>query len=223
MKRVVIACQTVEKELRRVLPEDVGLEVLEQGLHRTPQKLKESLQQAIDSIDADEILLGYGLCGNGVVGLRSARARLVVPKVDDCIALLLGSFERYIEEFRREPGTYWFSAGWIEHGSDPYKEYLRSVEKWDEETARWVAGEMMKGYRRAVLIDTDACPVDQLRSYSQNFAHFFDLAYREMEGGDGLLEALVTPAVRDSRFVVVEPGEEITAEMFQAALGTVNG
>jgi methylenetetrahydrofolate reductase (NADPH) len=218
LRRAAIACKAIEGELRLVLPADVELRALEQGLHRTPPKLRESLQQEIDSIDADEILMGYGLCGNGIVGLRSNRARLVVPAVDDCISMLLGSFQRYKEEFLKEPGTYWLSQGWIEHSEDPYKEYLRCLDKYGEETALWVAGEMMKGYTRLALIDTGTCPISDLRDYARTFASFFNLEYMEMKGSDSLFRSLISRELNGHHFVVVEPGQEITQEMFGTPL-----
>ncbi len=218
MRRAAIVCKAIENEVRLVLPPDVELRCLEQGLHRTPPKLKESLQQEIDSLDADEVLMGYGLCGNGVVGLRSARARLIVPAVDDCISMLLGSFERYKEEFLKEPGTYWLSQGWIENSDDPYKEYLRCVDKYGEETAQWVAGEMMKGYHRVALIDTGTCPMSQLRGYARTFASFFHLDYVEMKGSDSMFRSLLAEERNGHHFVVVEPGQEITQEMFGTPL-----
>jgi hypothetical protein len=223
MKRAILACKTIEAELRPLLPPDVEFRALDQSLHRTPEKLRESLQAEIDSLDAGEILLGYGLCGTGVIGLRSARARLVVPRVDDCIALLLGSLERYREEFAREPGTYWLSNGWIENAKDPFQEYQRCVEKWGEDTARWVAAEMMKGYRRLTLIDTGACPMANLRGYAREFADFFRLDITEMAGTDDLLRAIASPERGDNRLVFVEPGQEITMDMFLPALGTTYG
>ncbi|HEX2922996.1 MAG TPA: DUF1638 domain-containing protein [Chloroflexota bacterium] len=218
MRRAAIVCKAIEAEVRRVLPSGIEFRVLEQGLHRTPPKLKESLQQEIDSLDVDEILMGYGLCGNGVVGLHSSRARLVLPAVDDCISMLLGSFQRYKEEFLKEPGTYWLSHGWIEHSEDPYKEYLRCVDKYGEETARWVAGEMMKGYNRLALIDTGVCPLADLRRYAHTFASFFDLEYTEMKGSDSLFRSLISRELNGHHFVVVEPGQEITQEMFGTPL-----
>ncbi len=223
MKLAVIGCKVMELELRPLLPPDVEYRVMEQGLHRSPKLLRENLQAEIDSIDADEILLAYGQCGNGVVGLCSSRARLVVPKSDDCIALLLGSFDHYRQEVEKEPGTYWFSHGWIEESKDPYKEYLRCAEKYGEETARWVADECMKGYHRVVVIDTGVCPTSQLREYGQQFAKFFNLDYTEIVGSDAFFQQLLSSEKRDGQFVVVEPGETITSEMFPSALGSVNG
>jgi len=42
----------------------------------------------------------------------------VVPRAHDCITLLLGSKERYAKLFGERPGTYWYSAGWLEIGKD---------------------------------------------------------------------------------------------------------
>ncbi len=206
-----------------MLPPRVEIRSLEQGLHSHPDHLRETLQQEIDATDADEILLAYGLCGKGVVGLRSVSARLVVPRVDDCISVLLGSYERYRAEFDREPGTYWLSHGWIEHAQDPYKEYQRVREKYDDETARWVASETMKGYHRLVLLETSACPLADLRPYAREFAEFFGLAYDEMQGTSDLLASLVAHCHPHDQFVVVEPGEMITEEMFFPSVGLPNG
>lgn len=219
MRRAAIVCAAIADEIRLVLPPDIELKSLEQGLHRTPAKLKEILQQEIDSLDVDEIILGYALCSNSTLGLRSRKARLIVPAVDDCISLLLGSFDRYRAEFDREPGTYWLSQGWIERSNDPYKEYLRCVDKYGKETARWISDETMKSYHRTVLIDTGTCPLAQLRDYAQTFASFFNLEYREMQGGDGLFRSLVSREPDSRHFIVVEPGQEITIEMFNARMG----
>lgn len=223
MRRIILVCKAIEEEVRKVVPEGVEVRSLEQGLHRHPDHLRETLQQEIDSIDADEILLGYGECGRGVVGLKSKTARLVVPRVDDCIAMLLGSYERYKEEFNKEPGTYWLSQGWIEHSQDPLKEYDRVREKYDDETARWVAHETMKGYHRTALIATAACPVSRLQPYAKRFSEFFELEYQEMEGTDGIFTALMGPEYSSEDFVIVGPGEEITEEMFLPTAGLPNG
>ncbi len=82
---LVIACATVIEEMLPLLPPDVGHRVLDFGLHTDPAKLRQTLQQTIDEVDpaVDTIILGYGLCSQGVIGLRSAHARLVVPRGHD--------------------------------------------------------------------------------------------------------------------------------------------
>ena len=47
------------------------------------------------------ILLGYGLCGNGLDGLSARHTRLVLPRAHDCIGLLMGGTAGAAEGERR--------------------------------------------------------------------------------------------------------------------------
>jgi hypothetical protein len=61
------------------------------------------IQESIDRVDParhEAVLLGYGLCNNGVVGLH-APVPLVISRAHDCITLLLGSRERYNHSSQR--------------------------------------------------------------------------------------------------------------------------
>lgn len=112
-RRLVIACATVIEEMSPFLPENVSSETLDFGLHLQPNHLKKALQEKIDraSLHADVLLLGYGLCSLAVVGLRATTAHLVIPRVDDCIAIFLGSCNAYREQTQKEPGTYYLTKG----------------------------------------------------------------------------------------------------------------
>ena len=64
------------------------------------------IQEAVDRTPEgvyEAILLGYGLCGNGLDGLTARHTRLVLPRAHDCIALLMGSRERYQAYFEAQP------------------------------------------------------------------------------------------------------------------------
>ena len=128
-KRRVIACATVIEEMLAFLPEDLPYEVLDFGLHLRPQNLKNVLQAKIEeaSQNADVLLLGYGLCSMAIVGLKAATATLVIPRVDDCIAIFLGSGEAYKQQAKKEPGTYYLTKGWIEVGA-PCRSRKRTID-----------------------------------------------------------------------------------------------
>jgi hypothetical protein len=210
----VIACATVAEELEPLLPPQVECEVLEFGLHVHPDKLRETLQARIDaSRDATTILLGYGLCSGGAAGLVSGRARLVVPRVDDCIGLFLGSRAEYLRQFREHPGTYYLTKGWIECGDTPLTEYEKMVAKYGEETARWLSREALKHYTRIALIDTGQYELDRYRGYSQRVAELYELRFEEIPGSLSLLRQFASGSWGDD-FVVVEPGQAVAQEMF---------
>jgi hypothetical protein len=111
----VIACATVIEQVLPLLPGNMTYEVLDFGLHLNPKNLHDALQRTIDTAGAetDTVILGYGLCSRAVVGLKPAHCSLVVPRVDDCIAIFLGSQSAYKRQSSREPGTYYLTKGWI--------------------------------------------------------------------------------------------------------------
>ena len=97
----LIACAAVIEEMLPFMPPRMSYEVLDFGLHTNPKSLKRALQNAINSSapDIETILLGYGLCSQAVVGLRSGSRTLIIPRVDDCIAIFLGSAAEYQKQY----------------------------------------------------------------------------------------------------------------------------
>ncbi|MBN1286708.1 MAG: DUF1638 domain-containing protein [Anaerolineae bacterium] len=217
-KTKIIACATVIEEMLPLLPPDIGYEVLDFGLHLRPQSLKKALQDAIDKAgeEADTVILGYGLCSMAVVGLTATNCTLVVPRVDDCIAIFLGSCAAYNEQVRQEPGTYYLTKGWIEVGDTLLDEYNRTVEQFGEEQARRIMGIMLKNYKRLVYIDTGAQDQARYQAYARRVAEQFSLRYEEIAGSNDLVKkTLFGPW--NSDFVVAAPGQTITYLDFKAA------
>ncbi len=122
----IIACGVLAHDLRHVaerLPVETTMEFLPGGLHARPDELRRRLQQRIDQASARfrgrRIVVGYGVCGLGTVGIHARNVALAVPRVNDCIALFLGSDAAYREQFGRYPGTYYVSAGWVDEKTGP--------------------------------------------------------------------------------------------------------
>ena len=207
----VIACATVIEEMQAHLPPGVETHVLDFGLHVHPRELKRVLQETVNRVGpgVDTILLGYGLCSMAVVGLQATDCTLVVPKVDDCIAIFLGSGVAYRQQARKEPGTYYLTKGWIEAGDSPFEEYDRLVEQYGEKKARWLMDQMLKNYTRLALINTGQYEVERYREYSRCTAARFGLRYEEIAGSDDLVKKLLH-GPRDEEFIVAPPGHTIT-------------
>jgi hypothetical protein len=207
----VIACATVIEEMLPLMPPGVDYRVLDFGLHVNPEALKHALQEAIDAwaTSAEMILLGYGLCSQAVVGLRAKDCTLVVPKVDDCIAIFLGSGKAYRAQSRAEPGTYYLTKGWIEAGDSPFNEYDSLVEQYGEEKAQWLMGKILKNYTRLALINTGQYELERYRDYSRRTAGRFGLRYEEIPGSNTLIKKMLH-GPWDDEFVVARPGETIS-------------
>ena len=207
----VIACATVIEEMLPLLPPGMDYRVLDFGLHVNPEALRRALQEAIDASAtlAEMILLGYGLCSQAVVGLRANDCTLVVPKVDDCIAIFLGSGKAYKAQSRAEPGTYYLTKGWIEAGDSPFDEYDSLVEQYGEEKARRLMGKILKNYTRLALINTGQYELERYRDYSRRMAERFRLRYEEIPGSNTLMKKMLY-GPWDDEFVVARPGETIS-------------
>ncbi len=217
MNYLVIACNIMKDELLRVETNGVSFVFLEQSLHRTPQKMKEVLQQEVDKADAawagDTIVLAYGLCSNGIVGVKSNRHSLVVPRAHDCISLFLGSPDRYLEEHRKEPGTYYLTKGWIEEGKSPLGILREYTEKYGKETAEWVIREELKNYTRILLVDMGGDVLETHREHARENARFLNLRYEEIKGSLEYFQKMLEGAW-DKDFIILKPGEEVKQEMF---------
>lgn len=207
----VIACATVIEEMLPFMPAGMAYEVLDFGLHLSPGKLKEKLQEAVDaSCNAfDTILLGYGLCSMAVIGLQSRQCRLVMPRVDDCIAIFLGSCQAYLEQSRKEPGTYYLTKGWIEAADTPFDEYERLVTQYGKLRADWVMNAMLKHYTRLVYIDTGQAEKSAYIDYARKTADQFNLRFEELSGSNALVLKLLN-GNWDHEILVIEPEKTIT-------------
>ncbi|MBN1137640.1 MAG: DUF1638 domain-containing protein [Anaerolineae bacterium] len=212
----VLACATVMEEMLPHLPAGVSAQVLDFGLHINAAKLKRALQDAIDDAagTADTIILGYALCSMAVIGLRANNCTLVVPRVDDCIAIFLGSSHAYKQQSRAEPGTYYLTKGWLEVGDTPFDDYDRLAEKYGPQKAEWVIRQMIRHYTRLALIDTGRqSDLDRYREQARCLAERWSLRFEEIQGADALVRQMLFGPWDDS-FVVVPPGETIRYEHF---------
>ena len=63
----------------------VRFEFLETGLHRTPDKMPQAIQEKIFQVEelSSYVVLGYGLCGNGIVGIKAGKRPLIIPRTHD--------------------------------------------------------------------------------------------------------------------------------------------
>lgn len=214
-RTLVMACATVIEEMLPLLPEGMQYQVFDFGLHVYPKKLRQTLQEAIDVVSGqyETIILGYGLCSQAIVGITANGCRLVVPRVDDCIAIFLGSRTAYDNQCRAEPGTYYLTKGWIEVGDTPFSEHERTVERFGQERAEYIYKMMMRNYKRLALINTGQYEMEKYREYTRRTAIQFGLRYEEIEGADSLVKKMIF-GPWDDEFVVIESGETFQMQQF---------
>lgn len=221
---VVIACRVLQDLLTRLMPERLAKQVIytDYGLHRHTSRLNETVQDAIASIEEPRLVaLGYGLCGDGLNGIKAGKHTLLIPRADDCITLLLGSHQAYMREFEAVPGTYYLSKGWLESDCHPAKEYEEYVEKYGPENAAMIMDMQYQHCERLVFVAHTQADLDKYRPLAQEVARYCErwgMRYEEILGSDAYVRRLVEAAAAldkaDESLLVIPPGGEIRQEQF---------
>ena len=230
---VIIACRVFQSLLTQLLPDNLQgvVQYLDYGLHVHPKSLTTELQKSIDDISQPSLVVfGYGLCGNGLEGLKSKVHTLLIPRTDDCIALLLGSSEAYQQVFTSEPGTYYLTKGWLEGGSNPLQEYREYIERFGVEKSEMIMDLQYKNYTRLMFV---AHSQEELNTYQDQvkpvaeYCRQWGMRYEERIGDDGYIRNLIKMTVAfaendgfdqitgyENDFVVVKPGDIVQQSAF---------
>jgi len=237
----LIACEILFREIcfcaarcRNI----VDITFLEKGLHDIGEcKMSAKLQAEIDKVDAgayDAIVLGYGLCNNGIRGLH-AEIPLVVPRAHDCITLLLGSKERYQAYFNAHPGTYFASTGWLERDKPSMdneasttsqlgmnKTYEDYVAEYGEENAQYfmeVLGDWTRHYDRLAYIDMHIGDFEHYAAETKQRAKERGWEFERIDGSTDLLMRLLDGEWNEEDFLVLEPGRRVIATTDEHVIG----
>ena len=233
MNIAVITCDVITEEIRhfcKEIPQVKELIIVEQGLHSTPDLLRERLQETVNKVEEnmeiDTIVLGYGLCSRGIEGVSAQRCKMVVTRAHDCITLLLGSKERYAQYIQDHPGTYWYSAGWNRCHVPPGKErhdtaHKNYVEQYGEENADYLMEmeqDWMRAYSRAAFVNLGVTPTEADIAYTKQCADWLGWEFAAENGDPKLLSDLLSGNWDNERFLVLQPGETVRFTADEAIL-----
>ena len=218
-KLVLVACRVMEPELEAAggNAHSVEIRYLDQGLHRTPQNMAAAIQEQIDqaAAHASRIVVGYGLCSNGIVGVTARQQGLYLPHCHDCIAFFMGSHRAYLKAFEARPGTYYLTPGWVAEKKDPLgiidEDYTQRLGR---KTALWVMEEELKHYTHITLINTGAGNIESLRERAKENARVLNKHYEEIQGSLDFFKKLIRGPYASGDFLFLKPGHKITQEMY---------
>jgi hypothetical protein len=232
----VIACKILQRQLAYVLPScpnALDITFLRQDLHDTPRLLTKALQEEIDAIESgccqhtnrertyplEAILLGYGLCSNALVGLKSRRLPLVIPRAHDCTTLFMGSKERYSAYFHETKGSFFYTRSWLELGAAPEasgleRKRIEYMDKFqDEDTVDYLMEmeeAMLKQYQSITYISWPGMEDGWGLQEAARIARERSWQLHTYPGSPSLLSAFVNGSWKEEDFLLLQPGERLT-------------
>ena len=240
---LLIGCPIFQREIERLAAATrnaVTLHWLEIGLHERPASaLRDALQAALDAADPgqfDAVLLAYGLCNRGIIGLTATSLPVVIPRAHDCLGVLLGSTRRYLDQLESEPGTYFQSAGWLEQARlnrelgqpaftlGPASSFSRAslAEKYGEENADFLLEQltgMTSHYERLAFIDTPVPEAGTWEGVARDIAAERGWRFERLPGDLGWLRRLLDGEWSEDEFQLLKPGERVAARSDDRLIG----
>jgi hypothetical protein len=231
----LIACQVFQREIEVIaaeVPTALTVHSLEIGLHDGPaEPLCAALQAAIDAVhtsNCDAIGVAYGLCNRGILGLQARALPVVIPQFHDCIGMLMGDTDRYLAELQAHPGTYFQSAGWIEHlpadrlireQSIPLANGMRMtrdelVARYGQDNADYLLEQYTNAQNQYVRLAYIATPVPQSEDREERAAEIAKKkgwTFARVQGDIGMLRRMLSGDWNDTEFLNLQPGQRVVA------------
>ena len=212
---VILTCSSLERYVKRAqekMHTNYPIIVIDRIYHVEPATMKTVIWQELEKRKRkpDTILAAMGFCG-GVWDQVRAQVRTVIPRVDDCVSLLLATDDRYIPN-RKESGHLYLYEDEPEKFSvlsllKDYRKASKEFQGLDEETLfhMW-----FDQYYFLDIIDTgyNDCYELAYAEQAQKNADMIHAALDYVQGSNRILEKLVSGEL-DEQFLVAEHGHLI--------------
>jgi hypothetical protein len=220
----VLACEVLEREIAlyaKGAEHIAEVRCFEIGLHDQPDKLRAILQENIKAVDArndiEAVVLAYGLCGRGTVGLRPLRHKLVIPRAHDCITLFMGSKEAYAEHHRRCPTCYYYTPGWNRSRRVPGADQLEKMRaelavKFDPDDVEYLVKAEMDQWAlhdTATYLDLGTDDAATEAEYARKCASWLGWKFEYLRGDATLLRDMLGGNWDEKRFQIIKPGMQL--------------
>ena len=216
MSTVIIVCDAMLLHLNAA-QEKMGTNLpvveIDRRLHAVPGDMRAVIQEELEKLppEYDTALLAMGFCGGALDNIVSDR-RLVIPRVDDCITLLLHTDETWhanlkvCRHFYFRDNDEYFNVQAI---------YQRLIDQYGEKKGGRVFKAYFASYTNGDIIET-GCYDAHDPDYISDVQRQSDMIHSELNfvpGSNIIFEKLVSGRW-DEQFVVAEPGTKLCNNLF---------
>ncbi len=212
---VILSCSSLKdyvEEAQRKAGTDIPVIYVSKLYHRDPNEMREHILEKLSKLPegTDTVLVSMGYCGGSWEGVECS-CRLVIPKIDDCVSIVLQLGDEPVSNLKT-------SGHFYVRDKDPSKESIKAIfdhmaagQDLNESTIETYHKHWQDMFREIDIIDT---PINDSRSreYYDKVkvdADWLDAKLEYVYGGTHLLEKLFS-GDWDEQFLIVEPGKKIT-------------
>ncbi len=212
-RNIILVCKNLRFHLEKAqetMHTDIPVIELDTSLHKEPSKMREKILEEIGKIPAeyDTILAAMGFCGGSWRDVPLDR-RLVIPRMDDCITMLLTT-DDIPKPNRKIPGCMYLTDNRDEQMTIPG--IRRSlIAQCGEKKGERVFRLYFKYYTRIGIVDTgfyDSYSPD-FQELAEESAGLINGTVEHVPGSNRVLEKLVS-GCWDEQFYVLEPGQTVS-------------
>lgn len=168
----------------------------------------------------ETVLVAMGYCGGPWNHIPLSR-RVVIPKVDDCITLLLHTDDTPHGNLKEAGHMYFRDCDTGAYSIEGMKEEI--CRTYGMEFGTSIFGSWFQNYTNADIIDTGVydCYSEEYVTEAQKNADLIRCSLGYVEGSNRILEKLVS-GQWDAQFIVLESGQEMTEQDFGLSTQDIN-
>lgn len=212
MSTVILACSTLQEYVeaaQKKMKTTYPVIFLDKKYHVNPKDMQKHIKETMNTIgsEVDTVLVAMGFCGGSWADLCFDK-RIIIPRVDDCVTILLHTDDTWYANKKETGHLYSISeepAGFSTIVM--YEELLKKHEQWEADILfdMW-----FHNYSYLDIVDTGLfdCYNEQFVERMQEDADLIHCTLDFVEGSNYLLEKLVSGRW-DQQFLVVEAGRLI--------------
>lgn len=217
MNPVILSCQSLEVYVdaaQKAVGVDYPCVWLDRKYHYEPSVMREHVLETLAALpkEYDTVLVAMGFCGGSWDNVRADR-RIVLPRVDDCVSLLLHTDDCYHPNLKQFGHMYLLDADPDKFSPERLFQDLCAKHGHDRATVTfdtWFAN-----YRFLDIIDTGMadCYSEAFVEQAQRSADLIHCDLDYVSGSNRLLEKLLS-GQWDEQFLVAEPNHTIAHRDF---------
>lgn len=215
MSKIVLACGSLAdyvKAAQEKMKTSYPVIYLNREFHKDPELMKRHITETINKMPGsfETVLVAMGYCGGSWEG-QSFNRRIVIPRVDDCVTLLLHDGDQYNPDLKQKGHLYMKDKN--PRGFSMEKIFNRYTEQMDDETKEKVRRAWVGSYTCIDIVDTGLydCHSAEYVKEAAASAEWIEGKVEFVKGSNRIIEKLIS-GKWDAQFFIAEPGHVICHE-----------